>query len=159
MGLDADGSPYSRNTPGQTDQPQTSYRYELLGSPSVDADKVPFIVIPLGGFAEELGVGVGDVAAVVYEGKVSYALVADQGPKCKIGEGSIQLHEELGHQVCRARNAAGECTRLHNVGIGSGVLYFVFPGSRITGLTPDNAVRRIREEGERLFTALRRSSH
>ncbi len=158
MGLDADGSPYSRNTPGRTDQPETSYRYEVRGRPSVDADKVPFIVIPLGGFAEDLGVDVGDVAAVIYEGKVSYALVADKGPKCKIGEGSIQLHEELGHRVCRARNAAGECTRLHNVGIGSGVLYFVFPRSKITGLTPDNAVQRIREEGERLFTALRRST-
>ena len=155
MGLDADGSPYSRRTPGRTDQPETSYRYSVPGSPSVDADKVPFIVIPLGGFAEELGVDVGDVAAVVYEGRVSYALVADKGPKCKIGEGSIQLHEQLGHNVCRARNAAGECTNLRNVGIGSGVLYFVFPGSRITGLTPANAARRISEEGERLFNALR----
>jgi hypothetical protein len=155
MGLDADGSPYSRRTPGRTDQPETSYRYDVRGRPSVDADKVPFIVIPLGGFAGELGVDVGDIAAVVYEDKISYALVADRGPKCKIGEGSIQLHEELGHKVCRARNAAGECTSLHNVGIGSGVLYFIFPRSNINGLTPDNAAQRIREEGEKLFNALR----
>ncbi|HKG58357.1 MAG TPA: glycoside hydrolase family 75 protein [Pyrinomonadaceae bacterium] len=158
MGLDADGSPYSRNTPGQTDQPETSYRYAVPGKPSVDADKVPFIVIPQGGFDANLGVEVGDVAAVIYEGKVSYALVADLGPKCKIGEGSIQLHEELGHKVCRARNAAGECTNLNNLGIGSGVLYFIFPSSKITGLTPANAVQRIREEGERLLTAFRRDT-
>lgn len=155
MGLDADGSPYSRRTPGRTDQPETSYRYDVPGRPSVDSDKVPFIVIPLGGFTEDLRVDVGDIAAVVYEGRVSYALVADRGPKCKIGEGSIQLHEELGHHVCRERNAAGECTSLRNVGIGSGVLYFIFPRSKIAGLTPANAAQRIREEGERLFNALK----
>lgn len=158
MGLDADGSPYSRNTPGQTDQPETSYRYAVPGNPSVDADKASFIVIPKGGFDANLGVDVGDVAAVVYEGKVSYALVADLGPKCKIGEGSIQLHEDLSHKVCRARNAVGECTKLYNAGIGSGVLYFIFPRSKITGLTPANAVERVREEGERLFTAFRRGT-
>jgi len=158
MGLDADGSPYSRNTPGQTDKPKTSYRYEVPGKPSVDADKVPFIVMPKGGFGEDLGLDVGDVAAVVYEGKVSYALVADRGPDCKIGEGSIELHEELGHKVCRARNAKEECTNLRNAGIGSGVLYFIFPKSKISGLTPANAVQRIREKGEKLFTAFRPST-
>lgn len=154
MGLDADGSPLSRQG-GGTNQPQTSFRYNLPRRPSVDADKVPYIVLPLGGFASELGLQLGDIAAVVFQDKVVYALVADQGPKCKLGEGSIQLHEELGHQVCRARNDAGECTRLRNVGIGSGVLYFVFPNSKIGDLTPENARQRIAEKGARLFNAFR----
>jgi len=38
------------------------------------------------------------------------------------------------------------------------VLYFIFPKSKITGLTPANATQRIREEGERLFAALRRGT-
>lgn len=82
MGLDADGSPYSQRTPGQTDQPQTSLRYPLPGWPSINADRVPFIVIPLGGFDEALGVKVGDVAAVVHGGTRRYAVVADHGPRC-----------------------------------------------------------------------------
>src|ERR1700722_3106224 len=35
MGVDADGSPLSRNTPGQTDQPETSFRYKSAGHASV----------------------------------------------------------------------------------------------------------------------------
>ena len=41
-----------------------------------------------------------------------------------------------------------------NVGIEKDVLYFVFPRSKIAGLTPANAKQRIAEEGERLFNAL-----
>jgi hypothetical protein len=101
MGLDADGSPYSQRTPGKTDQPQTSLRYPLPGMPSINSDRVPFIVIPLGGFDKALGVQVGDVGVVVYGAMRVYAVVADQGPTCKVGEGSIQLHEMLGHSVCK----------------------------------------------------------
>lgn len=155
MGLDADGSPIARRNATGTDQPETSFRFAVPGRPSVDADKIPFVVLPGGGFAEELGLQQGDLAAVVFNGKVVFSLVADSGPKCKIGEGSIQLHEELGHKVCLARNGRGECTRLRNAGIAKDVLYFIFPRSKVAGLTPANAKQRIAEEGERLFNALR----
>ncbi|MDQ2976020.1 MAG: glycoside hydrolase family 75 protein [Acidobacteriota bacterium] len=155
MGLDADGSPLAKRNATGTDQPETSFRFEVPGRPSVDADKIPFIVLPGGGFAEELGLQQGDIAAAVFNGKVVFSLVADAGPKCKIGEGSIQLHEELGHRVCLARNGRQECTKLRNAGIAKDVLYFVFPRSRIAGLTPVNARQRIAEEGERLFNKVR----
>jgi hypothetical protein len=150
MGLDADGSPYSQKTPGTTDQPQTSLRYQLAGKPSVNADRVPFVVIPLGGFDKSLGVQVGDVAAVVYGAKRVFAVVADQGPMCKLGEGSIQLHELLGHAVCRKRATNGDCTKLRDVGIEQGVLYFIFPGTNkdlLPGLTPENINARIEAIG------------
>src|SRR4051794_12181336 len=129
MGVDADGSPLSKKTPGLTDQPETSFRYPSAGHPSVDSDKVPFIVIPGGGFAQSLGVKLGDIAAVIHKDQIVFALVADQGPVCKIGEGSIELHERLKHNVCLARNAANECTKLRDAGIDRDVLYFIFPGS------------------------------
>ena len=156
MGVDADGSPISRKKPHQTDQPETSFYYDLPGKQHVfvNADKVPFIVIPLGGFDKELGIEVGDVAAVVYQGKVVYALVADQGPSCKIGEGSIELHEQLGHKVCQDRNKQGECIQYRDSGIKKDVLYFIFPGSIRQGLTPENANQRIHSEGEKRFKAL-----
>lgn len=160
MGLDADGSPYSKNTPGQTDQPETSLRYPLPGKPSINADRVPFIVIPLGGFDSELGVKTGDIAAVVYGQKRVFAVVADQGPKCKIGEGSIQLHELLGHTVCKARDKNGNCIKLRNVGIEKGVQYFIFPKTNkelMSGATPENINERINSIGEASWQKLKTS--
>jgi hypothetical protein len=150
MGLDADGSPYSQKTPGQTDQPETSLRYPLAGQPSVNADRVPFIVIPLGGFDKALGLQVGDVAAVVHGAQRVFAVVADRGPSCKIGEGSIQLHEALGHAVCKARAPNGDCMKLLNAGLERDVMYFVFPGSHkdmLPGLTPENINARLASVG------------
>ncbi|PPK71661.1 chitosanase (glycosyl hydrolase group 75) [Methylobacter tundripaludum] len=161
MGLDADGSPYSKNTPGQTDQPETSLRYPLSGKPSINADRVPFIVIPLGGFDNELGVTIGDVAAVVYGQKRVFAVVADQGPKCKLGEGSIQLHELLGHTVCKARDSKGDCVKLRNVGIDKNVQYFIFPGTHkelMLGLTPQNIIEHINSIGETSWQKLTASA-
>lgn len=158
MGLDADGSPYSKNTPGQTDQPETSLRYPFPGKPSINADRVPFIVIPLGGFDTELGIAIGDIAAVVYKQKKVYAVVADKGPKCKLGEGSIQLHELLGHTVCKARNPHGDCTKLRDVGIDKNVQYFIFPGTNkvfIPGLSPENINQRIESIGEASWQKLK----
>jgi hypothetical protein len=150
MGLDADGSPFSQKTPGQTDQPETSLRYPLPKQPSINADRVPFIVIPLGGFGSAMGVRVGDVAAVVHGGKRVFAVVADQGPVCKLGEGSIQLHESLNHPVCKARAPNGDCTKLRNAGIERDVLYFIFPGTRdklMPGLNQGNINTRIEAIG------------
>ena len=157
MGLDADGSPFSKKTPGQTDQPQTSLRYPLPGKPSVNADRVPFVVIPQGGFDQALGVKVGDVAAVVRGGNRVYAVVADKGPVCKIGEGSIQLHESLGHTVCKQRDAVGDCVKLTNAGIDRDVLYFIFPSTSqalLPGLTPENISSRIQTIGSQEWQRL-----
>lgn len=150
MGLDADGSPYSQKTPGKTDQAQTSLRYSLPGKPSINADSVPYVVIPLGGFDKSLGVQVGDVAAVVYGPKRVFAVVADKGPKCKLGEGSIQLHELLGHTVCKMRAPNGDCVKLRDEGIENDVLYFLFPGTHkdlLPGLTPENILQRLETIG------------
>jgi hypothetical protein len=162
MGLDADGSPLSASeSKTSTDQPETSYRYPMPGSPSVNADRVPFIVVPGGGFENELGVKIGDIAAVVFKGKVTFALVADQGPKCKIGEGSIQLHELVGHKVCLERNSGGDCVKIKNVGVETGAMYFIFKDSNQLiqqGLTPANVNQRLQEQGKKLFDALKSPS-
>lgn len=157
MGVDADGSPLSRKREGPN-QPETSFRYPTPDRASVDADKVPYIVIPGGGFAKELGVELGDIAAVVYRDKLAYALVADIGPTCKIGEGSIALHEKLGHMVCAARNQNNECTKTHESSIEAGVLYFIFAGSGAkisSGLQSGNVNERLAAEGTRLMSALK----
>jgi hypothetical protein len=160
MALDADGSPLSKAGQG-TNQPETSLRYRLEGSPSVNADAVPFIVLPAGSFANDLGLALGDLVAVVHGSKRVFALVADFGPTCKIGEGSIQAHERLGHRVCKERDRDGNCIKLREVGIEKEVLYFVFPGTHadvLEGLTPDNVNRRIEEMGSVAWDSLVRSN-
>jgi hypothetical protein len=156
MSLDADGSEYSRRHTGNgVDQPQTSLKIKGV---SIDSAAVPFIVIPLdttpaASFRRETGVGLGDLAVVISNGKLSYAIVADEGPSCRIGEGSIRLHENLGHRVCRD----AKCLDLRDMSIESDVLYFVFPGTDIRtvpGLTMQTLGQTINSEGKKLFDRL-----
>jgi hypothetical protein len=103
------------------------------------------------------GVQIGDVVAVVYGSKRVYAIVADEGPKCKTGEGSMQLHELLGHSICKKRAENGDCLKLRDIGIERDVLYFIFPGTNkdiMPGLTPDNINTRIDEVGMRAWKQL-----
>ena len=163
MAIDTDGSQLSttlyeaRKKAGKPviDQPDTSLRYH--DGTSLDADKVPYIAVPGGGFRDALGVATGDIAAVVYKGTLTYAIVGDVGPACKIGEGSLRLHEQLEDKACVARDGAGVCTRAANRSIEKGVLYFIFPGSRkriVPGLTPANINERIKALGPELMKTL-----
>ena len=61
----------------------------------VDASKIPYVVLPpelLGSSGAQLG----DLAAVEYQGRVVFAIVADVGPHNRVGEGSIALASALG---------------------------------------------------------------
>jgi hypothetical protein len=78
---------------------------------------------------------------------MEFALVADLGPSDKIGEGSVALAQALGHNPFVIRDGR----KLVDRAIGGGVVYVVFPGSRLRGVTPDNIVQRLREQGERLL--------
>jgi len=119
MDTDCDGAP----TCPQIDpygQTSTSFTYQ---GKAIDALKVNYIVLP-SDLSRKLGgkIRLGDIAAVGYNGKVSYGIYADNGPLGKAGEGSVHLSQELGFnpycgtKICR--------------GISSGVQYVVFPGSR-----------------------------
>ncbi|MBC7998234.1 MAG: glycoside hydrolase family 75 protein [Leptolyngbya sp.] len=92
MQVDADGSPRARQI-DPCGQSQTSLRHPN-GAP-VNAERVPYIVLP-GGSYKHLGIKLGDIAAVRYQGKVQFAVFADVGPSYKIGEGSMALADALG---------------------------------------------------------------
>jgi hypothetical protein len=162
MAVDADGAEFTKTNPGKTDQRDTSLRYPLTGKPSLDSDKVPYIVLPSSGIKSTIGIEKGDLAAVVYRDKVAFAIVGDYGPPCKIGEGSIQLHDLLGHKGCRKRDQNGVCQAAANDSIERDVLYFVFPGSKakvIDGLTPEKINQRVETQGKNLWDALRSAYH
>lgn len=78
-------------------QPETSAT-DSQGDP-LDAAALPFFVIPLPSAKWDFGaagIQLGDVGAVIYNGKVVYAVFGDEGPNGIIGEGSYALAEALG---------------------------------------------------------------
>ena len=170
MGVDADGSDYARKRAKYPDSPDTSLRYS--DKTSLDADKVAYVVLPLG-FPEATGLALGDVAAIIYRDKITYAIVGDQGKPFRIGEGSIELHEALGQHGCLQRDKAGVCTRPKDFSIPKDVIYLVFPGTRSTlcapaqapadprklcpEITPANINERVTEVGKAAFEKLNRN--
>ena len=63
----------------------------------VNADSIPYVVIPANAEIRRYA-RMGDIARVknLRNGKSSYAICADVGPKDKIGEGSVFLAQQLG---------------------------------------------------------------
>jgi len=157
MDIDADGSPNALIIDPQFGQLTTSYRYHGFSGQSahVDAERVPYIVLPEADseneeFYARSAIGLGDLAAVIYRGRMEFAFVADLGPPGKIGEGSVALAQALGHDPFVVRDGQ----KLVDKAIPGGVIYIVFPGSRLEGATPDNVVQLLREQGKRLFAEI-----
>lgn len=65
----------------------------------LDASKLPYVVIPLPSARfdyAKAGLGLGTVVAVIYDGKVAYGPIGDEGPENIIGEASYAMAEKLG---------------------------------------------------------------
>lgn len=104
----------------------------------VDAEKIPYIVLPVG-MNRELGARPGDFAFIenLKNGKTSFAIFADVGPRDLIGEGSIALAENIGVRSSPRRG-----------GTSSGILYVIFAGS---GNHQPRPLDEIDSEGARLL--------
>ena len=172
MAIDADGSVLSKRAE-RPNQPETSFRYPKAAEPggavaglpdpyatgtgpSLDSERVPYVVMPLGDFRRESGVQLGDLAAVVKDGRVAFAIVGDLGPRTHIGEGSMKLHNELGHTMCTAYDAEGNCSAFTDSSIDPPVLYFLFPDTKkliVEGLSPENINARIDTVGQQVWDA------
>jgi len=120
MDTDCDGAP---SCPSIDPHGQRSTSYSWRGAP-IDALRANYFVLP-SNLRSRLGntrLGLGDIAAVVYNGRMEFAIYADNGPTSKIGEGSVKLVQSLGFNPYR--NGKICC------GITSGVVVLVFPGSK-----------------------------
>ena len=99
LDLDTDGL----ETPGihyePTHQRQTSI--DPAGT-WLNSNDVNFVVIP-GGFPQHhnRACEVGTLATVFRGDSIAHAVIADQGPRTKFGEGSIALHRALGFERIR----------------------------------------------------------
>jgi len=120
MDIDCDGI-RTKNCNEKTDccfQNQTSF--ETSKGKSFQADLTHFYVIPLPSSRfsyKSNGIKPGSVAAVIFNGKVVYAVFADEGPNDIIGEASFATAKALGINPDPS-----------NGGVDSGVTYIVFPG-------------------------------
>jgi glycosyl hydrolase group 75 (putative chitosanase) len=106
----------------------------------VDSSAIPYIVLPPEALTT-LKAKMGDFAVVLNSKnhRLSPSIVADQGPKGQIGEGSIALAEALDIP-----------SNPRHGGAASGVLYLVFPGS---GTGKPRPLEQITAEATRLFDA------
>jgi len=148
---DADGSPRYREIDPETGQAETSLSFDGEEGQRqwVDAEKVPYVVLPLH-FYRNMGIQLGDVAAVIWQGRVEYAVFADEGPDHLMGEGSIALHERLGFDPWEERNGTRQIVN----GMDDGVVVIVFPNSAPKDLTPENINDKVAEIARTKFAEL-----
>jgi hypothetical protein len=181
MAVDLDGSWLACFKRGPTDQCGTSLMLKqtkrfpcvLKGATPdkcvpVDADRIPYVVIPGAGpsqaageeFRQRFEVSYGDYGVVIYRGKIVPVIVADGGPYNKLGEGSLALHRELGIDYCATRDEDGNCTELSRrpVSIAGDVAMILFPGSRDprASLSPNTLAHVVQMKGLVLYKAFMR---
>ena len=115
-------------------QPRTSPRRY------VNSSTIPFVVLPSRAL-EGTGTRLGDFASVWNrrEEKLAHGIVADIGPRGRIGEGSIALARALG--IDASPTSGGQ---------SADVVYVVFPGS---GNRRPRPLPEIKAEAARLFAA------
>ncbi len=105
----------------------------------VDSNKIPFIVVPN---VDKGRVLLGDMAWVINRanGQASAAIIADIGPKDKLGEGSIELARRLGLNSDPKKGGTSK----------NDILYIAFPGS---GNRKGQSLAKIEQLGKNLFDA------
>ncbi|WP_112468756.1 glycoside hydrolase family 75 protein [Streptomyces triticisoli] len=126
MDIDCDGRPTARCNHRTDPHFSPGAAYTQSNGHRLNAERLPYIVLPAASRIWDHrahGVGGGSVAAVVYRGRVQYAVVGDIGPRGIIGEASYATARRLG---IPADPSTG--------GVGSGVTYIVFKHSRIDAI-------------------------
>ncbi|MES5820183.1 glycoside hydrolase family 75 protein [Streptomyces sp. RG80] len=143
MDIDCDGRP-SRRCNRRTDPLFTgATAYQQSDGRHLDAARLPFIVVPTPSRIWDYrasGVRGGSVAAVIYRGRVQYAVVGDVGPRDIIGEASYASARALG---IRPDPRGG--------GTASGVTYIVFKDSQVKPIEDHDAAVATGERLARLF--------
>jgi hypothetical protein len=170
LAVDLDGSAFACGpNHGRMDQCPTSLMLpsEHGHDVPVDADRVPYVVIPEAGppevageFTRLTGVHVGDFGIVIANGRTIPVIVADTGPYSKLGEGSLALHRALDHEQCVGRKDHDVCRRVDDEGLSitSDVTTILFPGTAVDGLTPANIEAVVKREASRHWAKLRQTN-
>ncbi|MET9973054.1 glycoside hydrolase family 75 protein, partial [Streptomyces sp. NPDC006356] len=124
MDIDCDGQPTGHCNRRTDPYFSATTAYQQSDGRHLNAERLPYIVVPTpSGIWDHDADGMhgGAVAAVVYRGRVRYAVVGDVGPRDIIGEASYATAKALGIPPDPRTG-----------GTASGVTYIVFKDSRVT---------------------------
>lgn len=139
MDIDCDGRP-GRHCNRRTDPYfSAATAFQQSDGRHLNAERLPYIVVPTPSDIwdhGDHGIHGGSVAAVVYRGRVRYAVVGDVGPRDIIGEASYATAKALGIPPDPRSG-----------GTASGVTYIVFKGTRVSPIEDAAVATRT---GERL---------
>jgi hypothetical protein len=156
--LDTDGASKEIRSCDSTAQAGTALS-DSNGKPT-DADVIPYFVLPWCGGAtnktkckanppyRQLGLQKGDLAAVISGDKLAFAIAADIGPEKHFGEGSVELHRQLGHETVGKSSINSKCAK--NESMSSEVFIVVFPKSNSKWLSKND----IDIKGQKLWEEL-----
>lgn len=140
MAICADGSPRALQIDSPFGQTETAYTFPKTNV-SFDAEHVPYIVLPgkAAGrdFLKDFGIGKLDLGVVVANGQVTPAIYGEVGPKFRIGEASIEVHEKL---PVKFPWTSPQKNHVRNASVPGAIIYLVFPGTavgRTQGMSPD----------------------
>jgi hypothetical protein len=128
MDIDCDGS---GGNPDNDPYFQSDTTLHYKGQP-LNAQTVPFIVVPPIVIKATRGVVLGALAEVTYKGKTVHAVVGDLGPTRKVGEGSPALAKLLGINPNANHGGVDEQTVLYKIHVGvpaviNGITYDLQP--------------------------------
>lgn len=156
--IDTDGASKEIRSCDSTAQADTALS-DSKGKPT-DANVIPYFVLPWCGEAtnkakckanppyRQLGLQKGDLAAVISGDKLAFAIAADLGPEKHFGEGSVELHRQLGHETVGKSSRNPKCAK--NESMDSAVFMVVFPESNNKWLSKDD----IDKKGQELWQGL-----
>jgi hypothetical protein len=123
MDIDCDGVPTGACNENTDDAFQPDTALHTSNDQPFTADQTRYFVIPQNEAAafhfEDAGIKLGDVAAIIRDGRIVFAVFADTGPTEIIGEASHATAAALG--IDPDPNTGG---------IDAGVTYVVFPNSQ-----------------------------
>lgn len=146
--LDTDGWPEGKDKGDATWQRETSWSYS--DDVPINANRVPYFVLPKGGWENQFDIALSDYAAVIFKNRLVFAVFADRGDERRLGEGSLELLRLLGEERLDGRG------RVINSGMGPGVITIIFPksGARKRLANQSVLLTAIAASAPQLFTAL-----
>ncbi|MEU4089558.1 glycoside hydrolase family 75 protein [Streptomyces aureus] len=145
MDVDCDGQVTSKCNSGTDPWFQDDTAFHQSDGRPLRADSLPYVVVPSSSSIWKYtssGIKGGGVVAVVYNGKVEYAVVGDTGPTKIIGEASYAT-----------ANALGIDPDPETGGADSGVTYILFKNSQVSPIESHGAAVSLGDSLARQFLA------
>ncbi|GGP58937.1 glycoside hydrolase family 75 protein [Streptomyces melanogenes] len=145
LDIDCDGRPTTACNRGTDRSFHGDTAFHQSDGRPLSAEKLPYVVVPGSSSIWDhgsSGIKGGGVAAVIYKGRVEYAVVGDTGPSKVIGEASYATAKALGMDPDPATGGAD-----------SGVTYILFKNSQVKPIESHNAAVSLGEALARQFVA------